>query len=284
LAVALAAGLVGMLCGVSRGALAKANGGSGYSGQLSSNAILRKQQLICDPATAAATTSPFAQGAPVRGSTSVTYDPRVVHLSAVQLGTGYSGSGLVEVVTATATGVRRTFLQDLASFLKKPSGQETGYVQVLYHTGAKPAGQRADDLFGPTGQPGQIAVARGYKTVATAGVQGFDTHAFLFNYWDKVSSQTLAKYTVYADVGGQHSGNKADFLVGLSNGREFTLRASQLKSATVRGSLLPAVQTQLAAADGAGAHLAAVPLPPGAWTGAATLLAAGFAARRRRVV
>src|SRR4051794_16780215 len=94
----LAAGLIPALCDLSHGALSKATGGSGYSGQLSSNSIIRQQQLICDPAVPVATTpSPFAQGAPVRGSTSVAFDPHVVHLTAVQLGKGYSGSGLVEV-------------------------------------------------------------------------------------------------------------------------------------------------------------------------------------------
>src|SRR5215218_1592551 len=50
-------------------ALAAATGGSGYSADLSSNATIRQQQLICDPIE------------PKAGSTSVQYDPKVVRLT-----------------------------------------------------------------------------------------------------------------------------------------------------------------------------------------------------------
>src|SRR5947207_6311816 len=82
-----AVGLVMCWPAVSSAALADPSSG-GYSGKLSRNASIRKQQLICDP------TGP---GAPVSGSTSVSYDPNMVDLVGVQLGTDYAGSGFVEV-------------------------------------------------------------------------------------------------------------------------------------------------------------------------------------------
>src|SRR5215217_565212 len=59
-----------------RGALAQLNGGSGYSGSLSSNATIRQQQLICDPA-------------PGTGTTSVAYNPALVSLTGFIYGPGY---------------------------------------------------------------------------------------------------------------------------------------------------------------------------------------------------
>src|SRR5688500_7341906 len=69
-------------------ALAAAAGGSGYSGQLSSNAAIRKQQLTCDP------------DEPQRGSTSVLYDAARVTLTGAFAGPGYNNAnfgGFVEV-------------------------------------------------------------------------------------------------------------------------------------------------------------------------------------------
>src|SRR5687768_9320761 len=63
-------------------ALARASGGSGYSGQLSNNAALRRQQLTCDP------------DEPQRGSTSVLYDSKLVTLSGIVPGPGYNNQGL----------------------------------------------------------------------------------------------------------------------------------------------------------------------------------------------
>src|SRR5687768_453094 len=67
-------------------ALASATGGSGYSGTLSSNLSIRKQQLICDPAE------------PVQGSTSVLYDASKVTLTGLVPGPGYNNLGFVGLV------------------------------------------------------------------------------------------------------------------------------------------------------------------------------------------
>src|SRR5215211_6667837 len=70
-------------------ALAKATGGSGYSGTLSTNSVIRQQQLICDPAE------------PVQGSTSLQYEADKVTLRGMQYGPGYGPmdnlTALVEV-------------------------------------------------------------------------------------------------------------------------------------------------------------------------------------------
>src|SRR6478672_6506612 len=67
-------------------ALAKASGGSGYSASLSTNSVIRQQQLICDPAE------------PIAGSTSVLYDASKVTLTGLIPGPGYDNFGFVGFV------------------------------------------------------------------------------------------------------------------------------------------------------------------------------------------
>jgi len=267
--VMLAAVVVGGSADVASAALAKKRGLSGLSGTLSSNATIRQQQLICDPADGTESgaidpnASALAQGAPRRGSDSVSYDPSIVSLSAVQLGSGYAGSGRVEVQVA---GGRRV-LQDLAAFLSKPAGTETGYVQLLFHHG--PRGTLPpDNLFGPKGEPGKTPVAGGFTTNMSDGPEGFDTHSFFFTYKAGVADTTVAAYDIFANPGGRASGGSADFLTGLdvTTGQEFTVPASQIAPAHVQGALIT------------------VPLPPAVCAGSATLAAVGLLgwARRRR--
>src|SRR5688500_12043403 len=69
-------------------AVAAAAGGSGYSGQLSANPAIRRQQLAVDP------------DEPQRGSTSVLYDAARVTLTGAFAGPGYNNpnfGGFVEV-------------------------------------------------------------------------------------------------------------------------------------------------------------------------------------------
>ena len=266
--LALAACVVGGSADVASAALAKKKGLSGLSGKLSSNATIRQQQLICDPAastddgTIDPNASALAQGAPRRGSDSVNYDPSMVSLSDVELGTGYAGSGRVEV----QTGGRRT-LQDLAAFLKKPAGTETGYVQLLFHHGAR-GNLPPDNLFGPVGEPGQTPVAEGFATNMSDGPVGFDTHSFFFTYKAGVPDTAVAAYDILAS-GGRSSGSSADFLTGVdvtNHSQEFTIPASQIAAAHVQGALVT------------------VPLPAAVWAGSSTLAAVGLLAlvRRRR--
>lgn len=263
----------GLVCGLTAtgfGALAKQAGGSGYSAKLSSNKAVKMQQLICDPATTAAAgaTGPRAQGAPVRGSTSVSYDPTIVTVAGIQLGTGYVGNALVEVTSfrtlEAPTEGSSTFLQTLSAFLRQPAGVETGYVQVFYHHGALPSGSEfpPDAFSGPAGEPGQMSVTRGYTTYDEDGVDGFDTHSLSFSYRPGVSEKTIAEYNIYADEGERSSGNTSDFLTGGTINKEFTLGPGDLSSATVRASL--------------------VPLPPAVWAGSLTLAGMGLLSLARR--
>src|SRR5687767_12710552 len=102
--IIVAAGVIGLCAESSSAALARRAGGSGYSGQLSSNRAIRKQQLTCDPDD------------PIGGSTSTLYNPAVVTLSNLLFGPGYSGSGVIEVEIGDGVHV----LQDIRSFMADP--------------------------------------------------------------------------------------------------------------------------------------------------------------------
>src|SRR5688572_26156024 len=98
----LAAGVVALVAwalfpATAGAAVARRAGGSGYSGTISNNPAIRRQQLTCDPP-------------PADGSTSVEYDPRVSTLVSYQFGPGYSTrgqpgtpAGFVEVREGQAT-------------------------------------------------------------------------------------------------------------------------------------------------------------------------------------
>lgn len=194
-----------------------------YSATLSRNPAIRQQQLICDPPE------------PIRGSTSVEYEPGKVSLAGFAYGPGYgplvindrSTIGYVEV---EQNGER--FLQDLDAFLVRPDGVETGYAQVLY------------SLFGGAGQiqPGGPVLDED-PGLGDPG-EGVDTHQFFFNEAaplppasGKVGAQVViiqgpATYRIYADDGSR--GAEADFLVGLDDaGAEFTVTAAGIHQATV---------------------------------------------------
>src|SRR5439155_20301378 len=110
-------------------------------------------------------------------------------------GTGYAGSGKVEV----QSGGKR-FLQDLSTFLRKPAGTETGYVQLFFHHGAR-GSLPPDTLFGPKGEPGLTPVAKGFDTNMSDGPAGFDTHSFFFTYKAGVPGTKVAAYDIFASSG-----------------------------------------------------------------------------------
>ena len=245
-AAVLAVGLLGAFVDSSSGALARAAGGSGYSGQLSSNRAIRKQQLACDPDD------------PISGSTSTRYDPSVVTLSNLFFGPGYTGRGVVEV--DIGDGVR--VLQDIGSFLDTPRGSETGYAQVFYSRRGQevPGGNPAP----AGGAGGQIPVPAGYFVNDTDGVEGVDTHGFEFTYLD-VPDTTVAEYTIFAAEQGERGGNAEDFLVGRNDdGTTFRLGPDDLSSAVVRGNLIP--------------------LPPAVFAGGTTLFGVFAAMKRRKLI
>jgi MYXO-CTERM domain-containing protein len=203
---------------LSHGALARQKVGgtapiASYSGTLSTNSVIRQQQLICDPPE------------PLRGSTSVQYEPDKVSLSGFAYGPGYGPSflenegqveGFVEVV-----GNNETFFQPIRSFLQNPSGRETGYIQVFYEllTGQK-AGQIA-----PVG-----TILDEDPGVGAAG-EGVDTHQLFFTPLD-LPGLGPATYHIYGDDGIR--GLAPDFLVGLDDsGKQFTVTYDQIHDATV---------------------------------------------------
>jgi hypothetical protein len=192
-----------------------------YSGTLSSSSVVRQQQLICDPPE------------PIRGSTSVEYEPDKVRLTGFDYGPGYGPlvvndrdvTGYVEV----EQGGER-FLQDINAFLTQPGGRETGYVQVLYSlfdtAGQITPGGRVLDEDPGLGAPGE----------------GVDTHQLIFTELDvpppgKIGPAGIiilgpATYHIYADDGTR--GADADFLVGLDDaGAPFTVSADGIHDATV---------------------------------------------------
>ena len=173
-------------------ALAAAAGGSGYSGTLSTNTAIRKQQLACDP------------NEPMSGSTSVQYNPQLVTLSEAHVGPGYRITRAVAEVQSL-DGQQRT-LQPLTpvgggtgrNFTFQPVGRETGFVQIEYA------------LDTANGQPGQIQPR--YTLVDQRGVDGVDTHELIFTLHDEQLAPQTA-YRIFAAPANSRSGNPEDFLV-----------------------------------------------------------------------
>jgi hypothetical protein len=196
--------------------------GSGYSANLSSNPTIRKQQLLCDPSE------------PIAGSTSVTYDPTLVHLTAIEPGPGYDNEAFqafveVEVedggpILTLAPGPESapsegptTVLQPLNSFLDAPLGPETGFVQVKYQLDSE-------------GGAGQLPFDEGFTPIGHVGPVGVDTHGITFELLPGVPLNANISYTVLAAHGGTHSGNDEDFLEDTSHN---IYGPDQLTSATV---------------------------------------------------
>jgi hypothetical protein len=251
LIVCAVVGWIGLAADVSEAALAKKLGGSGFSGHLSSNKAIRKQQLICDP------------DEPTDGSTSVQYDPNIVSLSGLIFGPGYTGRAVVEVRNGEALQ-----LQDVNSFLKSPAGIQTGYAQIFYTDGTQGGGGVQVQRLAAAAPPlhGQLTQPKNYLTVDDKGPLGVDTNALFFNYLRTVPDSAVAVYTIYADAGGRPSGNSADFLTGVDpRTGVYTVGAGEIAPVTVRGSLN------------------AVPLPAAAVTGGLTLAGLALALRFRKV-
>lgn len=204
------------------GALAQLTGGSGYSGTLSANKSIRKQQLICDPSAAS------------MGSTSTTYDPSVVTLQSVYNEDGYliDGANSYVGVDVPVSGQMLSIeeLVTLNTFFQSGGNYaEHGYVQI--HWGTSASALEGMQSFGlspdlPT-----------FDTLAHAGVTGGNTHALIFGYLD-VPDETIATYTNYADAGGIplfNGGVSQPDVLYTDDGTPIT--APDLSSATVSGPL-----------------------------------------------
>lgn len=171
------AGCLVLLPSVSEGAIARQQGLSGYSGTLSSVSSILQQQLICDPE------------APLRGATSTSYDPSLVTLVGLQAGPGYAVGGAVELIDI---GSETIFFQNLFGpggyfDTPAPNAVETGLARVIYEQIGEP-GQ-----INPVGQ--LLAENKG-----VTGIDGIDTHAFLFEAVPGVGLPllNLAQYEIFA--------------------------------------------------------------------------------------
>lgn len=195
-------------------AAARARGASGYSGTLSSNATLRKQQLICDPPE------------PMLGSSSVLYNASEVTLVDYRGGPGYQVTGAVEVNRFDGQGTVLQPFDGVGGFFSDgPIGVETGFVQIRYTL---------------VGESGQLAVAPDFNVTDIGGVtDGVDTHELLFDMLPNVP-MTAPDYTVFAAPAGSHSGNTEDFLM-INDAEQTVLTSSQLAPAAVSSAASPPV-------------------------------------------
>ncbi|HEX8912816.1 MAG TPA: hypothetical protein VF796_10690 [Humisphaera sp.] len=234
----------------------KLTGVKRFTARLSSNRAIRKQQLIVDP-----------EGI-LGGSVSTSYDPTVVRFVGIadpadfEITGGFVGTG-----SAGGTGPILTPLDEYLASLNRtaptrggpPSPipeNETGYIQIFFDRRATAtAGTRAV----PAGGASTIPNFPGYRTVAEDGPTGVgDTHALLFEYLPTVPENVRASYTVFA-IPKRGLANP-DFLIPADD-PEHPIPYTELGSARVTASL---------ASDPID-HPPAVPLPPAAWAGLATI-------------
>lgn len=177
------------------GALAQqVTGTKRFTGRLSSNKALRKQQLIVDP-----------EGI-IGGSVSVNYDNRVVRLvEVIDPGEFEVTAGKVSVLSAI--GGLSPFLLPLDQFLAaQPSDaalapadvpaaeyRELGFVQIFFES-RNTAALRASGSGNSV-----IDNLPGYVTVFEDGPTGInDTHALVFEYLPGIPDSELARYTIFA--------------------------------------------------------------------------------------
>lgn len=160
-----------------------------FTGRLSSNKAVRKQQLIVDP-----------EGI-IGGSVSVNYDNRIVRLvGLIDPGDFEVTGGLVGVVPAIG-GLSPTLLPIDQFFTSQagstdptglPQYREQGYVQVFFQS------RDVSALRAPSGGSA-IDNLPGYVTVYEDGPTGVnDTHALLFEYLPGVPDWERVRYTIYA--------------------------------------------------------------------------------------
>ena len=168
-----------------------------YTARLSSNKVLRKQQLIVDPVGI------------IGGSASVAYDTSVVRLVEVLDPAEFEiTSGLVGIVprvgglsidlvpldTFFGTASRTPAATPLAA---EPF-REQGFVQIFFDRRDTSSALRASPLASPDDNS-TIPNLPGYTTVAEDGETGInDTHTLVFEYLPGVPNNIRAAYTVYA--------------------------------------------------------------------------------------
>jgi len=190
---AVLAALVMGICASAESARAALAGHPSYSANLSVNAALRKQQLICDPA-----------GSVFKGSTSTLYQPSLVSLDGLNEVNGFLlQQSYVEVrqftqptsVIPVRNNTNGTALIKTSDYFANPRGTfiETGYMQTFF--------QRSD-TSGQTIQnpdPGYTFLAEdGFRTDPTKPIDGDDTHYMFFQLAPGVALDAPS-YTNFAD-------------------------------------------------------------------------------------
>jgi len=176
--VAVLAALVGVICASAESARAALAGHPSYSANLSVNAALRKQQLICDPL-----------GSVFSGSTSTLYQPGRVSLSGLLPVTGFnivnsyvevrpfSGQNVEPVKTNGPGGNWLINTSDYFSHGGSANFIETGYLQTFFQ---RPTGSMDPTVKNP--DTGFTFLAEdGFRDPDTGKIQGDDTHYMFFD-------------------------------------------------------------------------------------------------------
>ena len=169
-----------------------------YTARLSSNKVLRKQQLIVDPVGI------------LSGSASVAYDTSVVRLVEVldpaefEITSGLVGivprvGGLsIDLVPLDTFFGTASLTPAAAAPLAGGTFREQGFVQIFFDRRDTSSALRASPLASPD-DSSVIPNLPGYTTVAEDGETGInDTHTLVFEYLPGVPNNIRAAYTVYA--------------------------------------------------------------------------------------
>jgi hypothetical protein len=231
--VAVLAALSVLVIASARPARAALAGHPSYSANLSANASIRKQQLICDPV-----------GSVYRGSTSTLYQPGLVSLSTLLPVQGFDivnsyvevrpfGGQNIEPVKINGPNAWLINTSDYFSHGGGATFTETGYLQTFF--------QRSPGSVDPTVKnpdTGFTFLAEdGFRDPDTGKIQGDDTHYMFFDLKPGVPVDAPS-YTDFADQGSRGlypaAGPQVDSITALlaSGGPGQTITAG-IDSATV---------------------------------------------------
>jgi len=192
-------------------------GGSGLSADLSKNAAIRHEQLICDPA--GPTPTPVAGGA-----ISVSYNPSDVTLVSVTPAPGYTVDDSKSVVQVSPSGANA--VSEPLSKYSSGSVAETGDVDI-YFTLAN-----SSQAVQGTGTPSGSLIPSGYTLVQQSGPLGYDNFILDFRVLNGVSSLAAPQYTVFANPNA--ISGTPDFLEA-PGGQTIVAGSATISPATVGG-------------------------------------------------
>jgi hypothetical protein len=186
--------------------------GSRYGGTLSTNTSLSTQQLTADPVTV------------LRGSTSTTYDPRIVSLDSISALEGFHVTKAFVGVTYNHGETEKLLCYaEYRELQNSDCFKETGYLQVFYARDCEGSEQSSikpvEDGFVVRDEDGET--------------QGDNTHTMFFKYIAE-DPTTAAKYRLYADDGER--GACADGLVSIDD-PNFVIR--DIAEANVSANMVP---------------------------------------------